>query len=216
MNGVRIMKNGLTRIGIWCALVGVTVVLTVLFSFLGTLTGAVVAGVMLGSARRWQWKAIPVSLVFPAVILGLSHYSKIELPPEKVYLIALVCGAAFWAVYGMTFSLHILEQREETPATMATGRSDPPGHTSGTESGAAPGFSLASLRGIWTCEDTAADGSTQHKTLRIEDGKFALIVNEPGGRGCEIARGGVNVNQSGANEPVVTLKAQRPDHADGW
>ena len=215
MNGARIIKSGLTRIGVWCALVGVTVLLTVLFSFLGNLTVAVVTGLVLGSARRWRWNAVPISLVFPAVILGLSHYFKIELPPEKVYLIALVCGGAFWGVYGMTYCLHMLEQKEELPSAMAKGRADLPGGAFGIESDAPRGFSLGALRGSWTCEDAGADGSPQHKTLRIEDGKFALTVSEPGGRLREIARGEVNVGQSRAGKSEVTLKELQRDHADG-
>ena len=215
MNGARIIKSGLTRIGVWCALVGVTVLLTVLFSFLGNLTVAVVTGLVLGSARRWRWNSIPISLVFPAVILGLSHYFKIELPPEKVYLMALVCGGAFWGVYGMTFCLHILEQKEEVPSAMAKGRADQLGGTFKTESSAPRGFSLAALRGSWTCEDAGANGSPQHKTLRIEDGKFALTVSEPGGRLREIARGEVSLGQSKAGKSEVTLKEQQQNHADG-
>ena len=60
MNFARI-SNALGRLGAGCALVALTVLLTVLFSFLGNLSAAVVAGVMLGSARRWRWNVIPVS-----------------------------------------------------------------------------------------------------------------------------------------------------------
>jgi hypothetical protein len=213
MKGARMIKSGLTRIAVWCALVGVTVLLTVLFSFLGNLTVAVVSGLVLGSARRWRWNALPISLVFPAVILGISHFFKSELPPEKVRLIALVCGAAFWGVYAMAFSLHILEQKAEVPSAMETGKADLPDDSGRTETAALRGFNLAALRGIWICDDAAADGSTQHKTLRIEDGSFALSVSEPDGRLHEIARGAVNVGQSKAGESVVTLEELQPVHA---
>ena len=191
------LRHGLTRIGVWCALVGVTLLLTVIFNFLGNLTCAVLSGMILGAARRWRWNAIPISLVFPAVILGLSHYSKLELPPGKVQLIALVCGAAFWGVYGMTFGLYFLEKKQEVPSEVAVE----------TALNAKPEFRLKSLRGSWTCEDSAANGSTQYKTLQIEEGKFALTVSERGGRVRVIAQGEVIVDASRTERSVVTFNA---------
>ena len=207
-------KSGLRQLGVLCALGGVTVLLTVLFSFLGNLSAAVVAGVMMGSTRRWHWTGIPVSLVFPAVILALSHYSKIELPPEKVHLITLVCGLAFWGVYAMMFCLHFLEQKEEAPPVNAAGRAGLEGGTSGGEGDASRGFSLALLRGNWTCENAAADGSAQIKTLLIEDGKFTLTVSVPGGRSRVVARGEVNVDPSSRDKLAVILSEHR-EYADG-
>ena len=197
------IKHGLTRIGVWCALVGVTVLLTVIFNFLGNLTCAVLSGMILGTARRWRWNAIPISLVFPAVILGLSQYSKLELPPGKVQLIALVCGAAFWGVYGMTFSLYFLEKKQEVPSEV----------TVETALSTKAEFRLKTLRGSWTCEDSAANGSTQYKTLQIEEGKFALTVSERGGRVRVIARGEVSVDASQTDHSVVSFNAA-PDSLD--
>ena len=208
------IKNALMQLGVLCALGGVTVLLTLLFSFLGTLSATVVAGVMMGSARRWQWQAIPVSLVFPAVILGLSYYSKIELPPEKVYLIALVCGVAFWGVYGLIFCLPFLEQKETPPPTTPAGSKGQKGATPGNETEGLRGFSLAALQGSsWSCEKKA-DGSGQRKTLQIEDGKFVLSVSGPGGRLRVVARGDVRVDSSQPDKLVVDLSAQR-NGADG-
>ncbi len=189
------IKHGLTRIGVWCALVGVTVLLTVLFSFLGNLTCAVLSGMILGAARRWRWNAIPISLVFPAVILLLSHYSRIELPPGKVQLIALVCGAAFWGVYGMTFGLYFLEKKQEVL----------PDSTAPKAPTAKPEFRLAILRGNWTCEDAATNGATQCKKLRIEEGQFVLTVSERGGQERVVARGEMGVDTSRTERAVVTF-----------
>lgn len=191
------IKQGLTRIGIWCALVGGTVLLTVLFSFLGNLTCAVLSGMMLGAARRWRWNTIPVSLVFPAVILFLAHFSKLELPPGRVHLVALVCGAAFWGVYGMAFGLSFLEKKPEMP----------PGSTAETPVNTPPEFRMAILRGSWKCEDSAATGSPQCKTLRIEADKFSLSVSERGGPLRVIARGDVSVDVSRTDHLVVKFRA---------
>jgi len=197
------IKNGLTRIAVWCALAGVTALLTVLFSFLGNLTCAVISGMMLGAARRWRWHAIPISIVFPAVIIGLSYSSKLELPPGKVHLVAIVCGAAFWGVYGMTFGLYFLEKKQEASSGVAI-----------AVPSAKPEFQLAALRGNWTCGDSAANGSSQCKTLRIEDGQFALTIRERGGRTTLLARGEVSVDGSRTDPVVLSFKAERDSPGD--
>jgi hypothetical protein len=196
------IKHGLTRGGVWFALVGVTVLLTVLFNFLGNLTCAVLAGMILGIAGRWQWNAIPISLVFPAVFLSLSHYAKLELPPGKVQLVALVCGVAFWGVYALAFALHFLEQKPEVP----------PGVATEAAVNVKPEFHLATLCGSWSCEESAPSGSTQSKTLRIEAGRFLLTVSERGRRRV-IAQGDVKVDASRKDLSVVSFNAE-PDSPD--
>jgi len=187
------IKHGLTRIGVWCALVGVTVLLTVLFNFLGNLTCAVLSGMILGAARRWRWNAIPISLVFPAVLLSLSHFARLELPPGRVQLIAAICAAAFWGVYGLTFGLSFLEQKPEAP----------PAHGDEPARSSRPKFGLASLCGIWKCEDPAVNGAAQSKTLRVEAGKFVLTVGAPGEPGRELARGAVSVDAARPERATV-------------
>ena len=211
MKGERTIRSGLTYIGVGGVLVGLTVLLTVLFSFLGNLTIAGITGLMLASARKWRWSVIPISAVFPAVILGLSHFCKIELPPGKVHVIALVCSAVFWGVYGVTFCLHLLEQKEGIPRATTQGRTGLPNGSSRTESDVARGFSAAELRGDWFCEVAAPGGSLQHKALRIENNRFVLTVTEPDGRRREIARGNVNVAQRGTVEVMVSFKAAPQD-----
>jgi len=192
-----VIKRGLTSLGVLCALAGVTTLLTVLFSFLGNLSCAVLSGMIVGVARRWQWQAIPISLVFPAVILGLTYSAKLELPPGKVHLVAIVCGAAFWGVYGMTFGMYFLEKKQEGS----------PGNPAETVPRTKPEFHLATLHGSWTYEDPTGNGSAQCKTLWIEEGKFALTVSERGGRRQVIARGKVCVDRSRTDHPVVTFNA---------
>ena len=192
------VKKGLVRVGGLCALAGVTVLLTLLFSFLGTFTCAVIAGLILGSGRRWQWDSIPVSLVFPAVILSLSHFSKVDLPPGKVQLVALVSGGAFWAVLGLAFSFRFLERNGEPPPPAEVGVV----RTSGTEAGSPPALDLASLRGSWTCEESRADGTGICRTLQIEAGRFVLTESKSRSRERVVARGEVSVDQTGAGKIV--------------
>jgi hypothetical protein len=195
------MKLGLVRLGGLCALTGLTVLLTLLFSFLGNLSCAVVAGMILGSGRRWQWDAIPVSLIFPAVILILSHFSKVDVPASKLHLVALVSSGAFWGVMGLTFSLRFLERKPDAPST-------PAGASRGREIEAPPAsLSLATLSGNWTCETSSAPGAGQSKILSIEEGKFVLTERRLRGRDRVLARGEVMVNPAGAGEIVFIPKA---------
>ncbi len=191
MNAVPIRKD-LKLVGAWCALVAVTVLLTLLFSILGNLSCAVVAGLILGSVPRSWWKLVSVSLIFPAVILAFSFYSKVELATSKVYLVAMVTGAAFWVVFGLTLGLHLLERKEDASPIIRPGMSGNPGPAVST----IPEFGVAVLRGSWTCEDTAIDGLRQVKTLRIEDGKFSLTISKPRRQECIVARGNVSMDEA--------------------
>jgi len=213
MNAVAI-KSGLVRLGGLGALAGLTVLLTMLFSILGNLTCAVIAGMILGSGRRWQWHAIPLSLVFPLVILSLSYYSKVDLPPRKVYLIALVSTAAFWSVLGMTFSLRFLESKNDPSSSAAAqqiSRIDAP-PAAPTE------FKLTTLQGNWSCEGTSHEGLPQYKSLRIAEGEFVLTTRTSRGREREVARGEVSVDQAGAGNLVFTstgLEVSKPPASEG-
>ena len=196
--------TGLRHIGVWCALVGVTALLTLLFSFLGTLSAAVVTGLIAGASKRWQWSSIPISLVFPGTILALSHYSKIELPPGRVNLVALVSIGAYWGVCGMMIGLHFLERKE--PSTMGTSvNSGERGDAAQLESADGAALDPSMLLGIWTSERIGSGISAKRKTLRVEDGKFVLLLTDSRGRSRVLARGTLRVSQAESEKPVIQL-----------
>lgn len=203
------LKQAAVRLGGLGALIGVTVLLTLLFSILGNLTCAIVAGVVFGSSRRWQWLSLPCSLVCPGVILLLSYYSKVELPPGKVWLIALLAAGAFWSVVGLARVFRFVERKPDAA---------PPGGAGSTETTArsAQPFDPSTLRGSWTCEESAGQGLVQSRTLRIKDGRFVLLEHPRRGRDRVVARGAVNAN--GAQpaaviftpDPSQTAKPESP------
>lgn len=196
MNAMPI-KKGLGLMVAWGALAGVTVLLTLLFSILGSLSCAVVAGMILGSTRRWRWDALPVSLVFPAVILALSRCSTFELPATKVYLVAMLTGAAFWMVFGLTLCLRFLERKGGASLSTVPGVTSEAGVATRPDAAATPDrLDLALLRGSWTCEEACPEGLTQNKTLRIEDGKFSLSISKPRRRERVVARGQVRIDET--------------------
>lgn len=201
------MKTALVRLGGWGALAGVTALLTLLFSILGNLSCAVLAGMILGAGRRWQWEAVPLSLVFPAVLLSLSHFSKVELPPSKLWLVALVSMGAFWAVLGLMFVFRSQEKREESPPPAAGSL---PGPT-GIQSTLPPPLDLAAFRGSWTSEENGAGGSGRVRMLHIEQGRFKLAERNLRGRERVLAQGEVRVEMGGPVRLVLSGPAKPMD-----
>src|SRR5512145_1925560 len=110
----RLMFN---QMALWVVLVAVVGLLTLLFSLLGTISCAVIVGVMMGVSRRWRWQALPISIVFPAVIATLSRVSKTELDWQQTLQMALLCFGVFWATHVVTFSLMFLERQPESPTS---------------------------------------------------------------------------------------------------
>ena len=199
------MKTALVRLGGWSALAGVTALLTLLFSILGNLSCAVLAGMILGAGRRWQWEAVPLSLVFPAVLLSLSHFSKVELPPSKLWLIALVSMGAFWGVLGLMFVFRSQEKREEKPPPAAGSL---PGST-GIQSTLPPPLDLAAFRGSWTSEENGAGGNGRVRMLHIEQGRFRLAERNLRGRERVLAQGEVRV-ETGGTVRLVLIEPAKP------
>jgi hypothetical protein len=98
------------QIGLGLALMGVATLATVVFNFLGTITGSVLAAMMFGTTRKWQWQIILVSLLFPAVMIGCLEGGKTDLTPHKLALLAGVCLGAFWLTYLGTLALLCFER----------------------------------------------------------------------------------------------------------
>jgi hypothetical protein len=205
MNTASLKQAAVRLVGLG-ALVGVTVLLTLLFSILGNLTCAVLAGLVFGSGRRWQWLALPCSLVFPGVILLLSHYSKVELPAGKVWLIALLAAAAFWSVMGLTRGFRFVERKADTLVPAEGGTRE----TAARPTAAVRPFDLELLRGNWSCESPVGHGLVQGRTLRIEDGRFELLEHTRRGRDRVVARGTVSAN---GNPPRAILLQPDPESA---
>ena len=69
------------------------VLLSFVFSFLGTLFCAALAGLMLGALRTHKWQSILISLLFPLVIFTLLKGMKTELQERQILL---VCERGGW------------------------------------------------------------------------------------------------------------------------
>src|SRR5260370_35897434 len=73
--------------------------LTFIFSFLGTIFCAALAGMMLGAFKNLRWQSVPFSFLFPAVIVTVLRVSKAELAANQVLVLALSAFGAFWLTY---------------------------------------------------------------------------------------------------------------------
>jgi hypothetical protein len=191
---LRITGRYLGRLG---AIVFFVVLLTVIFSFLGTIICAVLAGMMVGSMKHERWQAIPIAVVFPAVIFTLLQGSKGELVQRQIVLLALLCFGAFWVTYLVTSGIIWLERRQPTPVTV--GASGPPALVVESEPGksgeeppraeALGTLSIDSLQGQWVRETAALDDQAQKKRIVIRDNQITLSVVDPGGQARTVARG---------------------------
>jgi len=193
----RLMFN---QMALWAVLVAVVGLLTLLFSLLGTISCAVIVGVMMGASRRLRWQALPISIVFPAVIVSLSQVSKTELDWSHTIKMASLCFGVFWATHVVTYLLMFLER---PPESQATNLPQPATASAGTtQPDVVAACCLEDLRGKWHCETTAPDGQTQEKIMIIGEHEFSLSQKTGDGQRL-LARG--KVEWLGNQEPKVSF-----------
>lgn len=210
----------LQYLGAGIVLVFFVSILTLLFTFLGTITCSVLVGMMAGSMRRWRWQLILVSLVFPAVILAFAVFSKVDLAMGKCVLLALLCFGIFWIMYLVTFVLMAGEKRAQSLAGAQEGTNETPMGVSGATDGlrasspsiaesqaesAVPGCEpvLEELQGSWTRGASSRDGQERKQVIEIVRNRIAWRVVDPAGRGRVILQGIVRPIQHG---PVKMLE----------
>jgi len=189
------------QMALWAVLVAVVGLLTLLFSLLGTISCAVIVGVMMGASRRWRWQTLPISIVFPAVIVTLSRVSKTELDWRQTMQMALLCFGVFWATHLVTYLLMFLERPPENPAPnnsrTTTSASEP------TKPAKVAQCCFEDLRGKWHCETTAPDGQTQERIMTIGENEFSLSQKTPDGQRRLIAQG--KVEWVGTRQPKALV-----------
>jgi hypothetical protein len=156
------------------------VLLSFIFSFLGTIFCAALAGMMLGTLHTHKWQSIPVSLLFPLVIFTLLKGMKTELEERQILLVSLACFSVFWLTYGMAATLSFFERKRQP----AAGRPSQirPASAGGAEAPKRNGcLSLEMLQGDWSPE-ASYPAPFQIRRIRIQKEKLTLSVAEPGGK----------------------------------
>src|ERR1041384_149577 len=188
------LKAAITQVGVWCLLVVVAALVTLLFSFLGTLSSAVLTGVMMGTIAHRRWHTIPVSLVFPGVVVAFMYLSKMELVGRQRVQLPVVCLAAFWVTYLLTRAMFSAELKKAASRPPAAPEAAP----------VADGeLKLEHLQGQWRCELVRLNGETEVKEIEIVESKLTLHVSDSEGRIRVRTQANVRLETSGSEKDVV-------------
>jgi hypothetical protein len=190
----RFVRIALQYAGGCVVIVFFVVLLTLVFSFLGTIFCSILAGMMLGAARQSRWQCLPFSFVFPAVIYGLLHYTRAELSPRQGELLAVLCFCAFWVTYFAGAALISFERK--TPPGLP-GAAELPAKPAAPEP--ATSLTLLELQGQWCWNNGRRNGARNEKVLEIKDDQLALRTLSSDGRVCWEAKGALKLATASAN-----------------
>jgi hypothetical protein len=218
MNAVAVRTAG-RYFGVWGAIVLFVVLLSFLFTILGTISCAVLAGMMMGAFKGAKWFSVSVSLVFPAVIFGLARGAKVELAPQQILLLAALCFGTFWATYVVSAYLFFFEQQGRKasripvavrhPGTLAQDgqaaeescapAEEPPGWTE-----PAGALCLEQLQGNWVCEASSPDRPPGKRVIQIKQAKVELKAIDTRGVITLLGEGALTLQSAG---PAASLGA---------
>lgn len=183
----RLFRRAATYAGLWGGVTFFAVLLTMVFSFLGTVICSVLAGMMMGATKPSRWLSIPISLLFPAILAGVLHFTKAELLPRQIVLISLLCFGSFWGLYAGAAWVMACESKQP-PADQATLASTQKVAPDAKGSSAPPQrlVSLIELQGKWLCEDQL-NGNPRKRLLEIKENKLSLSAIDSNGRAVRAA-----------------------------
>jgi hypothetical protein len=191
----------------WCLIVFFVLLLSFIFSFLGTIMCAVLAGMAMGSAKVGRWHSLAVSVIFPGVIFGLLRSCRADLAERQPEVLALICFGAFWAIHAVASVLVRLEHK--VPARAGTGpagrpeASQPTAQPVEAAEEAAESLTMEVLEGSWSCAGT----ERERKLMEIKGNQLRLSII--GSRGQVRFRAGAAVQLNGGG-PVGVLTISSP------
>ena len=203
------------QIGLGGALVFSVALVTLLFTFLGTIASAALVGMMAGATRKWRWQILLVSLVFPGVITAFIHFTKPNLTAQQNTVLPLVCFGAFWLTYLLTCALGYFEKRE-TAAAECAGKPAADTGTAGSVTAAPltgrpkalcdPG--LTELQGTWSEETAGVNGQSGRKVIEVVRDKLALRIVGLDDQAQAVWRGDVRLETLGPFRILQVLDFQ--------
>jgi hypothetical protein len=164
----------------WATIVFFVVLLTLIFSFLGTLICAALAGMMMGAARPPRWQSLALSLVFPVVISTVLRVSRAELHGSQILFLSLLCFALFWLIYTAIAALTCHERKQAV--SLPAGVIPPADPALATAVAAGQELSLDILEGAWFAESVNFGAGSHRKKMIIERESLVLSLTDPGGR----------------------------------
>jgi hypothetical protein len=208
------------QVGTYGVLALVVSIVTVLFSYLGTICVALLAGMMIGTLPHSKWQAFRASWIFPAVMIGMLQLWNVEVEFRRQLDLAGLCVAAFWVVYLLTVLVMRFEAKqsvaEEKTGVPAASLAESAVSSPDSQRNGAPGpgsrecvgepsggrFDLRALQGQWRCEESGANGRLVRKTLCVEGDHFLLDLIPKGGGTPIVFKGCVRLDET---EPSLTL-----------
>jgi hypothetical protein len=221
MNAVAVRTAG-RYLGAWGAIVLCVILLSLLFTFLGTITCAVLAGMMMGAFKGAKWFSVLVSLVFPVVILGMARGAKVELAPQQITMLAALCFGTFWVTYLVSAFLFFCEQKGKKPCkrpgASAQNESLPQGELL-TTTGCAPaaetrGFTvpdresyLEQLQGNWVSEASSPGEPLYKRVIQIKEARLELKAVDTTGRITLLAAGDLSLQSFSPSQALVIPQA---------
>ena len=186
--------------GLWGVLTFFVVLLTLVFSFLGTIICAGLAGMMMGATKASKWLSVPMSLLLPAIMIVVLRATKAEVLPRQTALVALLCFVEFWGTYLAAAGVMALERNQGKAAETAKAKAASE-HSSSTqtEQSRASGtpsdtptprpFNLQEFEGTWLRDVSHANGQCREAVIELQNNKLVLSLLENGVRGPVIAEG---------------------------
>src|SRR5689334_23944163 len=172
--------------------------LTFIFSFLGTIFCAALAGMMLGAFKNLRWQSVPCSFLFPAVIVGVLRVTRAELAANQVLVLAVCAFGAFWLTYVAAAFLLAFERKSQPARPVA---SIPQSHPEANRTRGE--LSLGVLEGKWLFDTRANHHALPEKVLEFKQQKVVLSVTEPGGGVNLVAECRVKLDGSGDRRTVT-------------
>jgi hypothetical protein len=200
------IKTALKHVSAWSIIAGFVALLTLIFSFLGTLFCSALGGMMMGATKASRALSIVFSLLCPGVLLATMRSQKTELPQRQVLVLAFLCVAVFWALYLISRFL-IAYEKKEYPEELA--KRPLPGGVAESPATAALVQDLcpADLEGKWCYEAPGPNGHAHKRILEIKEGSLALSTLDAEGHSCLCARGLLKLQN--ANE--LTSRSLEPE-----
>jgi hypothetical protein len=219
-----LLKTAARYFGGWILMVFFVVLLSFIFSFLGTIFCAALAGMMLGAIRQARWQAIPLSFTFPAVIFTLLRATRAELPASQINVLALLCFGIFWFTFAMTTAIVSFERKQPpagsraarsglTAAAVAGGPVAATASVSGN--GAVTELNLDVLQGLWRHDGAGLKAPSGQKLIEIEKENLVLRVSDARGKTNVLAKAGIRVERAGSL-PTIVLAGPGCEPASDW
>ena len=174
------LQTALKHLGAWGLVLIFVGLLTVVFSFLGTLFCAAMGGLMMGATRVSKRLAVSFSLLCPGILLMTLRLQRSELPGRQVVVLAELVLGAFWALYLVARVVAACEQKQPSVHPLASPAQPAADFEAARVVGpaaqpaAGPVLRLTELEGKWRSENSEGEGSRPQRVLEIRNGSLAL------------------------------------------